>query len=140
MTSLRTTANATPYASATLRTGRATACVVASTTSTAIANANAALITFTAQSAWAQTPAGRASLDASAVARWHKRHKRHKQHKRMGGLTNMQGMHGMGAASGKKPTAADLANRQDMVERHMGMMQSMMQMMVDRMALTSAKH
>lgn len=135
MTSLRTTANATPYASATLRTGRATACVVASATATA--NANAALITLTAQSAWAQTPAGRASLDASAVALWHKRHK---QHKRMGRLNNMQGMHGMGAASGKKPTAADLANRQDMAEKHMGMMQSMMQMMVDRMALTSAKH
>lgn len=126
MTSFRTTTKATLFASATLKTGTSTACVVASATATAIANA--ALITPASQSMSAQTPpAGRSSSDASAVAALHKR---------ICGMNNVRGMHGICAVSGKKPTAANLANRQELLEKQMAMMQSMM---VDRTPSASGK-
>ena len=49
------------------------------------------------------------------------------------GMSGMKGMHGMGAMPSGAPTSGDLASRQEMMEKHMAMMQSMMQMMMDQM-------
>ena len=49
------------------------------------------------------------------------------------------GMGGMGAMQGGKPMPGDMNQRQQMMEKRIDMMQSMMQMMVDRMPATPAK-
>ena len=49
------------------------------------------------------------------------------------GMSGMKGMHGMGAMPGGAPAPGDMAIRQEMMEKHMAMMQSMMQMMMDQM-------
>ena len=49
------------------------------------------------------------------------------------GMSGMKGMHGMGAMPGDTPAPSDMAARQEMMEKHMAMMQSMMQMMMDQM-------
>lgn len=49
------------------------------------------------------------------------------------GMSGLKGMHGMGAMPGGAPAPGDMAIRQEMMEKHMAMMQSMMQMMMDQM-------
>lgn len=44
-------------------------------------------------------------------------------------MSAMKGMHGTGALPGSAPTSGDLAIRQDIMEKHMALMQSMMLMM-----------
>ncbi len=56
----------------------------------------------------------------------------------MGGA-GMGGMGAMGVMQGAKPTPGDMNQRQQMMEKRMDMMQSMLQMMVDRMPATPAK-
>lgn len=51
----------------------------------------------------------------------------------MGGMRGRGGMRGMGAMPGGASPMADMAMRQQMLEKRMDMMHSMMQMMMDRM-------
>jgi len=55
------------------------------------------------------------------------------------GMSGMKGMHGMGAMPSGAPTLGDMASRQEMMEKHMAMKQSMMQMMMGRMPPAPAK-
>ena len=55
------------------------------------------------------------------------------------GMSGMKGMHGMGAMPSGAPTPGDMASRQEMMEKHMAMTQSMMQMMMGRMPPAPAK-
>ncbi len=55
------------------------------------------------------------------------------------GMSGMKGMHGMGAMPGGAPTSGDMASRQDIMEKHMAIMQSMMQMMMDQMPSAPVK-
>ena len=56
----------------------------------------------------------------------------------MGGA-GMGAMGAMGAMQGGKPMPGDINQRQQMMEKRMDMMQSMLQMMVDRMPAAPAK-
>ena len=56
----------------------------------------------------------------------------------MGGA-GMGAMGAMGAMQGGKPMPGDMNQRQQMMEKRMDMMQSMLQMMVDRMPAAPAK-
>jgi len=49
------------------------------------------------------------------------------------GMSGMKGMHGMGAMTGGTPATGDMAIRQEMMEKHLAMMASMMRMMMDQM-------
>ena len=51
----------------------------------------------------------------------------------MQGMQGMKGMHGMGRMAEGTHTPADMAMRQQMMEKHMEMMHSTMQMMMDQM-------
>jgi hypothetical protein len=55
------------------------------------------------------------------------------------GMSGMKGMHGMAAMPGGAQTSDGLATRQEMMEKHMAMMQSMMQMMMDGMSPAPVK-
>jgi hypothetical protein len=55
------------------------------------------------------------------------------------GASGMKGMHGTGVMDGGAPAPCDMAMRQQMMEKHMAMMKSMMQMMMDQMPPATAK-
>ena len=57
----------------------------------------------------------------------------------MEGKAGMAGMPGMAGMQGKEPMAGDMAMHHQMMEKRMAMMQSMMQMMTDRMVLMPAR-
>ncbi len=57
----------------------------------------------------------------------------------MGGMGHMGAMAGQGGVRGSKAMPGTMAERQMMLERRMDMMQSMLQMMMDRMAPAPAK-
>lgn len=49
------------------------------------------------------------------------------------GMSGMKGMHGMGAMTVGAPATGDMAIRQEMMEKHLAMMASIIQMMMDQM-------
>jgi len=55
------------------------------------------------------------------------------------GMSGMKGMHRMGATPIGAPAPGDMAVRHEMMEKHMAMMQSMMQMMMDQMSPAPVK-
>jgi hypothetical protein len=77
----------------------------------------------------ARTPAERAALKAEHMKSMHE------GMAMMGrmGPGGMKGMQGMGHMAEGTPTPADMAMRQQMMEKHMEMMHSTMQMMMDQM-------
>ena len=57
----------------------------------------------------------------------------------MGMMKQMGGMSGMGGMQGGKGMSGNMADRQQMMEKRMDMMESMMQMMIDRTPSAPAK-
>lgn len=59
--------------------------------------------------------------------------------KQMGGMSKMGGIQGMGGMQGGKGMPTNMAERHQMMEKRMDMMESMLQMMMDQMPATPAK-
>ena len=57
----------------------------------------------------------------------------------MSGMSGMDGMKGMGDMKGMSGMSGDMGANNQMMEKHMAMMESMMQMMMDRMPAAPAR-